>query len=133
MVTFVMALSFLATIWIAVYAYQHRLIIKEHVDLILGHAILLDGNDGVSSFIETAKAGFERQARDAIAAAYAKKAQKFEDPSSLAVDLEVKNAVRKSDLVRYVEDFENLKDWDCWVERDGRLRIRAPQPAVNSP
>ncbi|PMD32006.1 hypothetical protein L207DRAFT_572310 [Hyaloscypha variabilis F] len=133
MVTFVMALSFLATIWIAVYAYQHRLIIKEHVDLILGHAILLDGNDGVSTFIDTVKAGFERQARDAIAAAYAKKAQKFGTVSSLAVDLEVENAVKKGDLVRYVEDFENLKDWDCWVERNGRLRIRAPQLALSSP
>jgi hypothetical protein len=133
MVTFVMTLSFLATIWIAVYAYKHRLIIKEHVDLILGHAILLDGNDGVSSFIDTMKAGFEKQARDAIAAANAKNAEKFGTPSSLAVDLEVKKAVRKGDLVRYVEDFEDLKDWDFWMERDGRLRIRAPQPALSSP
>lgn len=124
-VTFVMALSFVTTIWIAVYAYKHRLIIKEHMDLILGHAILLDGNDGVGSFIETVKADLERQARVAITAANSKKAQKIGTPSDLAVDLEVEAAVRNGDFVRYAEDFGNLKNWDCWVE-DGTLRMRAP-------
>jgi hypothetical protein len=132
-VIFVMALSFVITIWISVYAYKHRLIIKEHMSLILGHAILLDGNDGVGSFIDTVKVDLERQARVAIAAANSKKAQKSGTPSDLAVDLEVQAAVRNGDFVRYAEDFGNFKSWDCWVERDGTLRMRAPQPTGNSP
>jgi hypothetical protein len=46
-VTTVMAIFFVVTIWIAVYAYQNNFILKLHSDLILGHAILLKDNGGL--------------------------------------------------------------------------------------
>lgn len=129
-VTFVMALSFLMTIWVAAYAYVHRLIIKEHMDLILGHAILLEANDGINGFIRSVRASLEHQARVAIAAANAKKVRKIGNPGNLLADREreVQAAVENGDLVRYAEDFGNFKNWDCWV-KDGTLLVEEPQTA----
>jgi hypothetical protein len=132
-VTFVMALSFVVTIWISVYAYKHRVILKEHVGLILGHALLLEGNDGVGSFVDAVRADLRRQAEVAIRAPDNKTIKKIGEASSdVTVNLQMENMIRHGDLVQYAEDFGNLKDWDCWVDDDGKLWMREPAPTDNS-
>jgi hypothetical protein len=54
-VTSVMAIAVMVTVWLAIYAYSNRLILGQHLDLILGHAILLEGNKGVGKFINAVK------------------------------------------------------------------------------
>ena len=132
-VTFVMALSFVVTIWISVYAYKHNVILKEHVGLILGHALLLEGNDGVGRFVDAVRADLRRQAEVAIRAPDNKIIKKIGKASSPeTVNLQVENMIRHGDLVQYAEDFGNLKDWDCWVDDNGKLWMQEPASTDNT-
>jgi Protein of unknown function (DUF3433) len=125
-VTLVMALSFVVTLWVAVFAYQHRDILREHWDLVLGDAILLEGNEGVGDFVTRVREDFKKQVEVANGARAGEKTWK--PLSKDDIDLAVKNG----DLVKYAENTRSLNEWNCWVDGDGKLWMKEPVPTSNS-
>lgn len=123
-VTIVMALSLVVTLWVVIFAHQHKNILKEHSDLILGHAILLEGNKGVSTFITKTKEDFGKQVDVANKAKTGKKGWKAMTKAD--IDLVVKDG----DLVKYAEDAESLNGWNCGVDGEGKLWMTKPVPAT---
>jgi hypothetical protein len=118
-VTIVMAISLIVSIWIAIYSHINRPILQEHLKSILGHAILLEGNEGVQNFIKVAQEGAEMQATKC---ATKKPRQETE-----------REVVDECDLVKYVKETPSLREWNCWVEDDGKLWLKQPDPVVNNP
>ncbi|KAE9379450.1 hypothetical protein N431DRAFT_500028 [Stipitochalara longipes BDJ] len=124
-VTFVMALSFIVTIWIALYAYQHREILKEHMDLVLGHAILLKENEGVNDYIDAVRAEIRGQAEKAAEATTNKQAEKAGQPrSEVSRDLLAEHLVLHGDLVQFAKETSDLKEWNCSVDDTGKFMVK---------
>ena len=132
-VTVVVALSLLVTIWIAFHAYRCRETLKEHTDLILGHAILLQENEGVNDYIKAVRADFKTQAEKAAEAIRNKQARKTgEDASSGHPDLRMKHLVSHGDLVQFAEENPKLRKWKCSVDNNGKLKMEKPIDLDNS-
>ena len=126
-VTVVVALSFLVTIWIAVHAYRCRETLKEHTDLILGHAVLLKENGGVNDYIDAVRADLRTQAEKAAEAVRDKQARKAgkdaspESPESTA--LRAEHLLLHGDLVQFAEENSKLRKWKCSVDDKGKFRM----------
>lgn len=125
-VTVVMALTFLVTLWLVIFAYQHKDILKEHSDLILGDAILLEGNEGVGSFIKKTRDAFREQVETAHEARARKKGEKASSKE------EIELAMKNGDLVKYAGKNRSLNEWSCGVDGDGKLWINEPVPTSKS-
>jgi hypothetical protein len=148
-VTVVMGASFVVTIFIVIYANQHRDILKEHLDLILGHAILLQQNHGISSFIQRVKDSAEQQEEKNMDYENNRKnrrQRKGKDgkrkanaaDSDLARTRENETvrdqfiraaagaATSGRDLVKYAERTPSLNSWNCWVDEKGIFHMEEP-------
>lgn len=125
-VTIVIALSFVVTLWVVVFAYQHRHVLRKHWDLMLGDAILLEGNEGVGGFVKRVREDFKKQVEVANGARAGKKAWK--PLSEEDIDLAVKNG----DLVKYSQNTRSLNEWNCWVDGHGKLWMKEPVSTSNS-
>jgi hypothetical protein len=148
-VTIVMGASFVVTICIVIYANQHRDILKEHLDLILGHAILLQQNHGISSFIQRVKDSAEQQEEKHLEYENDRKNRRQHkgkdgkrkanaadsDPARKRVNETVRDqsiraaagvAANGRDLVKYAERTPSLNSWNCWVDEEGIFHMEEP-------
>ena len=123
-VTLAMSFSLLVTVWIAVFAYQHRVELQEQLDLISGHAILLEENVGVKEYLEVVREDIKREAA-LVTRANADRVNGT--ANSVSMELAADHAVRSGDLVKYAKQTKRLNEWKCWVE-DGKLHMAEPEP-----
>jgi cell division septum initiation protein DivIVA len=80
----------------------------------MGHAILLEENEGVSDFIEAVREDVKNHAKAATAKDASKEVKKNVERA----------AAENGDFVKYAESAPNLSQWNCWVGEDGKLRMQ---------
>lgn len=105
----IVGVALLTTIWVAVYVTRNREILAQaqSLDLILGNAILVDGSDTISKYIEEIK-------------------------SEVGHKLQNSATLENSDLVEYAKKTPALSEWECWLDKDGKLQLRRPEAVTVS-